>query len=153
MSQRGPRDAYEAGAASAGSRRPVHRSHGSARRFEDPRVAPKLIGRRGVCEWLDQLVGDVLGGTSRVSVLRGEAGVGKSALLDYLAQGVPDWRMVKAAGVESEMELAYSGLHQLCTPALDHLDRLPAPQRTALATVFGRSSGPAPDRFWWGSPR
>jgi len=79
--------------------------------------------------------------------MRGEAGVGKSALLGYLFDRVAGWRVATAAGVESEMELAYSGLHQLCASLLDHLDRLPAPQRDALATVFGLSAGPAPDRF------
>ena len=90
---------------------------------------------------------DALAGRSRVTVLRGEAGVGKSALLDYLSDRVAGWHIARAAGVESEMELAYAGLHQLCAPMLDHLDRLPAPQRDALATVFGRSAGPPPDRF------
>jgi DNA-binding CsgD family transcriptional regulator len=73
--------------------------------------------------------------------------VGKSALLGYLSGRVAGWHVARAAGVESEMELAYAGLHQLCAPMLDHLDRLPAPQRDALATVFGRSAAPAPDRF------
>jgi DNA-binding CsgD family transcriptional regulator len=80
-------------------------------------------------------------------VLRGEAGVGKSALLGYLSGRVTGWHVARAAGVESEMELVYAGLHQLCAPMLDHLDRLPAPQRDALATVFGRSASAAPDRF------
>jgi len=80
-------------------------------------------------------------------VLRGEAGVGKSALLDYLSDRLTGWHVARAVGVESEMELAYSGLHQLCAPALVDLDRLPVPQREALARVFGRSAGPAPDRF------
>jgi DNA-binding CsgD family transcriptional regulator len=90
---------------------------------------------------------DVLAGRSRVTVLRGEAGMGKSALLGYLSDRAAGWHIARAAGVESEMELAYAGLHQLCTPMLDHLGRLPAPQREALATVFGRSAGAAPDRF------
>jgi hypothetical protein len=83
-----------------------------------------------------------------VIVLRGEAGVGKSALLGYLSERVAGWHIATAVGVESEMELAYSGLHQLCAPMLDdRLQRLPVPQRDALATVFGRSTGPPPDRF------
>jgi DNA-binding CsgD family transcriptional regulator len=90
---------------------------------------------------------DVLAGQSRVSVLRGEAGVGKSALLGYLSDRIDGWQVVRAVGVESEMELAYAGLHQLCAPLLEHLDRLPVPQRNALATVFGLGEGPAPDRF------
>jgi len=80
-------------------------------------------------------------------VLRGEPGVGKSALLGYLAGRVAGWHVATAVGVESEMELAYSGLHQLCAPMLDHLERLPAPQRDALGIVFGLRAGPAPDRF------
>jgi DNA-binding CsgD family transcriptional regulator len=90
---------------------------------------------------------DVLAGTSRVLVLRGDAGAGKSALLGYLSGQMAGWRVVSAVGVESEMELAFSGLHRLCVPLLDHLDELPAPQHDALATVFGLSAGPAPDRF------
>jgi hypothetical protein len=89
----------------------------------------------------------VLAGGSRVIVLRGEPGAGKSALLDYLSDRAAGWRVARAAGSESEIELAYSGLHQLCGPMLDHLARLPAPQRVALETVFGRSTAPAPDRF------
>jgi len=88
-----------------------------------------------------------LGGRSGVLVLRGEAGVGKSALLRHLSGGVAGWHVATAVGVESEMELPYAGLHQLCAPMLDHLERLPVPQRDALATVFGQSTGPAPDRF------
>ena len=114
----------------------------------------ELLGRRAECDALDRLVADVLAGTSRVLVLSGDAGVGKSALLDYLSDRVASeagggggWGVVSAVGVESEMELAYSGLHQLCAPLLDHLDELPVPQRDALATVFGLSAGPAPDRF------
>ena len=113
----------------------------------DPRPPPKLLGRRSECKALDRLVADALAGRSRVTVLRGEAGVGKSALLSYLSGRVAGWHVARAVGVESEMELAYAGLHQLCAPMLDHLDRLPVPQRDALATVFGRSTGPAPDRF------
>ncbi|HEX5574810.1 MAG TPA: AAA family ATPase, partial [Gemmatimonadales bacterium] len=108
---------------------------------------PRLFGRKSECDALDRLLSDAISGKSRVLVLRGDAGVGKSALLAYAAQRAADWRVETAVGVESEMELAYSGLHQLCGPMLDHLDRLPAPQREALATVFGLSAGPAPDRF------
>ena len=80
-------------------------------------------------------------------MVRGEPGVGKTVLLDYLARRASDCRVVRAAGVESEMELAFAGLHQLLSPVLDRLERLPVPQREALRTAFGLSAGPAPDRF------
>jgi DNA-binding NarL/FixJ family response regulator len=107
----------------------------------------KLLGRRSECDALDRLLTDVLAGQSQAIVVRGEPGVGKSALLRYLSEQVVGWTVATAVGVESEMELAYSGLHQLCGPMLDHLDRLPAPQREALATVFGQRTGSPPDRF------
>ncbi len=106
-----------------------------------------LLGRHRECDALDRLVTDVLAGTSRVLVLRGDPGVGKSALLGYLTERVSAWRVVSAVGVESEMELAYSGLHQLCAPLMAYLERLPTPQHEALETVFGRRAGPPPDRF------
>ncbi len=106
-----------------------------------------LHGRRSECAVLDGLLEGVRGGRSGVLVVRGEAGVGKTALLDYAAAPAPDLRVVRAVGVESEMELAFAALHQLCAPALDHLGRLPGPQRTALGTAFGLEDGPAPDRF------
>jgi DNA-binding NarL/FixJ family response regulator len=107
----------------------------------------RLLGRQEECQALDRLLADVLDGQSRVKVVRGEPGVGKSALLGYVLDRVSGWQLATATGVESELELAYSGLHQLCVPMLDRLDRLPAPQRDALATVFGLSAGPAPDPF------
>jgi AAA ATPase-like protein len=106
-----------------------------------------LLGRVRECADLDRLLAEVTGGASRVLVLRGEAGAGKSALLDHVSDQVGDWRVVTAVGVESEMELAYSGLQQICAPVLEVLDRLPAPQRDALEVVFGLSAGSAPDRF------
>jgi DNA-binding CsgD family transcriptional regulator len=109
--------------------------------------AVNLLGRDEECETLDRLLADVRGGSSRSLVLRGEAGVGKSALLDYVRGRADGWRVLSANGVQSEMELAYSGLHQLCAPLLRHLDALPDPQRQALAMIFGLGSGPAPDRF------
>jgi DNA-binding CsgD family transcriptional regulator len=96
---------------------------------------------------LDQLIGVVRAGGSRVLVVRGEPGVGKSALLEYLAGRAAGCRVVRTVGVESEMELAFAGLHQLLAPVLHHLDRLPGPQRDALRTAFGLSAGPPPDRF------
>lgn len=110
-------------------------------------AAPGLTGRRHERRTLDQLMAAVRHDGSRVLVVHGEAGVGKTALLEYLAGRTTDCRMARAAGVQSEMELTFAGLHQLCAPLLDRLDRLPAPQRDALRTVFGASAGPAPDQF------
>lgn len=107
----------------------------------------ELIGRRAECEVIDQLVEVVCAGESRALVIHGEAGVGKSALLDYLAERASDCRVLRAAGVQSEMELAFAALHQLCGPMLDRLERLPEPQRDALRTAFGVIAGPPPDRF------
>jgi hypothetical protein len=80
-------------------------------------------------------------------VLRGEAGGGKTALLEYLVECAAGCRIARAGGVESEMELAFAGLHLLCAPMLEHLDRLPGPQRDALAIAFGLATGDPPDRF------
>jgi hypothetical protein len=93
---------------------------------------------------LDWLLRDVRAGHSRVLVLRGEAGAGKTALLDHRSGHSPGGRVVRAAGVEPESEIAYSALQQLCAPLLNHLDRLAEPQRAALATAFGLSSGSPP---------
>ena len=106
-----------------------------------------LRGRGGELSVLAGLVAAVRVGQSRVLVVRGEPGVGKTALLDYLAGQAQGCRVVRAAGVQSEIEFAFAGLHQLLAPMLDHLDQLPVPQREALRTVFGLSEGPAPDRF------
>ncbi len=106
-----------------------------------------MLGRRAECEVLDRLLADVHAGQSQVLVLRGEAGVGKSALLEYLLDRASGCRTARAAGVESEMELPFAGLHQLCAPFLDRLERLPGPQREALGTVFGQTAGEPPARF------
>ena len=106
-----------------------------------------MRGRRTEQAALDRLLAEVRAGQSRVLVLRGEAGVGKTALLDYVQERASEFRVVRAAGVESEMELAFAGLHQLCTPMLGNLAGLPGPQRDALSTVFGLSAGQAPDRL------
>jgi DNA-binding CsgD family transcriptional regulator len=106
-----------------------------------------LRGRHRECAELERLLAGVRAGRSQVLVLRGEAGVGKSVLLDYLAERTTDCRTVRAAGVESEMELAFAGLHQLCAPMLDGLAHLPEPQGAALGTAFGLRTGGAPDRF------
>jgi hypothetical protein len=96
---------------------------------------------------LDQLLEAVRGGASRALVVRGEAGVGKTALLEYLAGRASGCRVVSAAGVQSEMELAFAGLHQFCAPMLDRLETVPAPQREALDITFGLGAGAVPDRF------
>jgi tetratricopeptide (TPR) repeat protein len=109
--------------------------------------AGELRDRRRECDALDRLLDAVRAGDGRALVVRGEPGVGKTALLDYLAEQASGCRVARAVGVESEMELAYAGVHQLLTPMLARLQRLPGPQRQALRTAFGLSSGPAPDRF------
>ena len=107
----------------------------------------ELTGRRAECDMIDRLVAAVRAGDSRTLVVRGEPGVGKTALLEYLAGQASDCRVVRAVGIQSEMELTFAVLHQLCAPMLDRLERLPAPQRDALRTAFGLSAGVAPDRF------
>jgi DNA-binding CsgD family transcriptional regulator len=106
-----------------------------------------LRGRHVECEALDRLLAGVSAGGSQVLVVRGEAGVGKTALLEYLTGRASACRIARVAGVESEVELAFAGLQQLCAPFLDRLERLPAPQRDALGTAFGLSTGEPPDRF------
>jgi DNA-binding CsgD family transcriptional regulator len=110
-------------------------------------LGPRLRGRREECATLDRLVEDVRAGQSRVLVLRGEAGAGKTALLEYLQGRASGCRIARAAGVESEMELPFAGLHQLCAPMLHRLGRLPGPQGDALGAAFGLREGDAPDRF------
>ncbi|MBO1332475.1 LuxR family transcriptional regulator [Streptomyces sp. VRA16 Mangrove soil] len=106
-----------------------------------------LIGRQDECRILDDLLAQARGGRSGVVLVRGEAGIGKSALLHHLIDRADGFRVVRAAGVQSEMELSYAALHQLCAPLLSQLDQLPGPQRTALRTAFGMQTGPRPDRF------
>jgi hypothetical protein len=105
----------------------------------------ELLGRRAESEALDRLTEAVRTGESRVLVIRGEPGVGKTALLDYVAEHASGCRVEHAAGVQSEMELAFAGLHQLLAPMLDRVERLPVPQRDALETAFGVGTGPPPD--------
>jgi predicted ATPase len=96
---------------------------------------------------LADLVAAVRAGESRVLLVRGEPGMGKSALLDELAGQAHGCRVVRTAGVQSEIEFAFAGLHQLLAPMMDRAEQLPASQRDALRTVFGLNAGPAPDRF------
>jgi DNA-binding CsgD family transcriptional regulator len=106
-----------------------------------------LVGRAAECAVLDQTIAAVRTGESRVLVVHGAPGVGKSALLEHLESAATGTRVLRAAGVESEMELAFATLHQLCVPLLDSLKDLPAPQRDALETVFGMRAGAPPERF------
>jgi DNA-binding CsgD family transcriptional regulator len=115
----------------------VHRRDGLAAMF----------GRRGERATLGGLVAGARAGQSQVLVVRGEAGIGKTALLDYVETCATGCQIVRIAGVEAEMELAYAGLHQICGPFLGRLDRLPDPQRIALSIAFGLTAGDAPDRF------
>jgi DNA-binding CsgD family transcriptional regulator len=109
--------------------------------------APALLGRTRERAAIDRLLADMRRGKSAVLVVRGEAGIGKTALLQYLVDSAPDANLARAGGVESEMELAFASLHQLCAPMLDRRTRLPPPQRQALEVVFGLSEGAPPDRF------
>jgi DNA-binding CsgD family transcriptional regulator len=96
---------------------------------------------------LDDLVESVRAGESRTLVLVGDAGIGKSALLEYTGERANGFSILRATGVESELDLVFSGLHQLCLPLLHTLDRLPEPQRDALSTAFGMSAGSPPAAF------
>src|SRR4051794_5931913 len=115
--------------------------------------APEVLmlrGRRRECAVLDGLLEGARVARSGTLVVRGAPGAGKTALLDHAVESAPDVRVLRAVGVESERELAFAMLHQLCAPLAKLFDRLPAPQRDALAVTFGLSEGPAPDRFLLG---
>jgi hypothetical protein len=96
---------------------------------------------------VDSLLASARGGMGSALVLRGEPGIGKTALLEYAIESASGFRIARAGGVESEMELAFAALHQLCVPALDRLERLPGPQCEALGVAFGLRAGQPPDRF------
>src|SRR6516162_2207309 len=117
-----------------------------------PDRATGLMDRRAERDMLGRLVDAIRGGESRVLVLRGDSGVGKTVLLDYLARQAlgAGCRVTRVVGVQSEMELAFAGLHQLCAPMLSRAERLPVPQRDALRIAFGIAAGPPPDRFFVG---
>ena len=110
-------------------------------------MTPALLDREHERSTLDDLLFAVRQGESRVLVVRGDAGVGKTALLEHVVGTTSGTRLLRTQGVESEMELAFAALHQLCAPLLGALSELPAPQRAALETIFGHRAGPAPDRF------
>jgi hypothetical protein len=113
----------------------------------------RLLGRTGELEILDQLMRDVRSGQSAVLVVRGEPGIGKTALLRHLIGQASGFHVVRAAGVESEMELAFAGLHQLCAPMLGRLGSLAEPQRHGLEIAFGRPRGITPTGSWSPSGR
>jgi DNA-binding CsgD family transcriptional regulator len=106
-----------------------------------------FLDRRAECAELDGLIRAVRAGESRALLLTGEPGVGKTALLDYLVSRASGCRVLRGAGTESEIELAFGGLHQVCAPLLGRADQLPDPQRDALRVAFGLATGPQPDRF------
>jgi DNA-binding CsgD family transcriptional regulator len=114
---------------------------------DGPRPPRSLRGRHRESEQLLDLIRAARSGHSGVLVVEGEAGIGKTALIDHFVEAASDCRLLRAAGVESEMELPFAGVHQLCAPLLNGLDRLPAPQAEALGTAFGLRSGRPPDRF------
>ncbi len=107
-------------------------------------ATPPLRGRRREQERLDRLLREIRDGGSRVLVLRGDAGSGKSALLDYLTVRAPLGRVVRTAAVAAESEIGYAALQHLCAPLLHHLDRLPGPEHATLATAFGLRHGEPP---------
>jgi DNA-binding CsgD family transcriptional regulator len=109
-----------------------------------------LLGRHSERGVLDRLIGGARAGRSGVTIVRGEPGIGKTALLEHAVESASDLRVARAAGAESEIDLPFAALHQLCAPMLDRLDRLPRPQRDALAITFGLSEGDVPDRFFVG---
>src|SRR5215471_11386655 len=116
--------------------------------LDDPHLqASGLLDRGSERDVLERLVTGVRAGQSRVLVLRGEAGIGKTALLEHLLAVTEGCRIARIAGVESESELAFAGLHALCAPMLGRLEQLPEPQRDALSTAFGLHAGRPPDRF------
>jgi DNA-binding CsgD family transcriptional regulator len=106
-----------------------------------------LFGRGSECSLLDDVVAALRAGESRTLLIHGEAGIGKTALLDHVVAVSAGLRILRASGVESDMELPFASLHQLCAPLLDTVEQLPPPQRDALEVAFGRAAGPPPDRF------
>src|SRR6476659_8146042 len=115
--------------------------------MSSPGRGQRLRGRASECLALQGLISTVRSGSCQVLVLRGEAGVGKTALLEHVSELASGFRVVQVAGVESDMELAFAGLQQLCAPLMNHLDELPELQREALNVAFGRGAGETPDRF------
>ena len=109
--------------------------------------ATQLVGRQRERDVLDRLLDSAKAARGGVLVLYGEPGVGKTALLEYAVEAAHGFRVARAVGVESEMELAFAALHQLCSPSLDLLEHLPDPQRDALQVALGLSTGRPPNQF------
>src|SRR5690606_36266136 len=108
-----------------------------------------LLGRRAERDAVQALLTGAGAGRSAALVIRGEAGIGKTALLEHALAAADEsaFRVEALVGVEAERQFAFAGLHQLCAPLVGGMDELPEPQRTALAVAFGQRSGAAPDRF------
>src|SRR5689334_14119485 len=106
-----------------------------------------FLGRTSECRRLDDLLAQAREGQSGALLIRGEPGIGKSALLRYAARQASGLHVVQVEGVQAEMELPFAGIHRLCAPLLDRLELLAEPQRNALGVALGRASGAAPDRF------
>src|SRR6266702_1143684 len=107
----------------------------------------QLLGRERERAVLDRLLAGVRGGRGVVLVMHGEAGVGKTALLEYAVEAARGFRIARTSRVQAEMELPFAAVQQLCSPFLDLVDRLPQPKRDALGVAFGLVTGPAPDPF------
>lgn len=110
-------------------------------------VLPSLVGRQRECTLLVDLLGGLRRGESAVRVIRGEAGIGKSVLLDYVAAHASRVTVTRTRGIEADIELAYAGLHQLCLPFQTEIDALPVAQRDAMRVAFGLANGEPADRF------
>jgi DNA-binding CsgD family transcriptional regulator len=106
-----------------------------------------LVGRRSEREAVDRLLEAAREGHGGVLVVHGEPGVGKTALLEYAVETARSFRVARAVGVEGEMQLAYAALQQLASPSLELRERLPEPQREALAVAFGLSAGEPPNPY------
>jgi len=106
-----------------------------------------LVGRESECDQLERLLTGSRAGRGEAIVVHGDAGIGKTALLEYAITGADDFRVLRTAGNEADWELPFAALQQLCAPGVEHLDELPPPQRDALRVVFGLANGPAPDRL------
>src|SRR5690348_7029203 len=106
-----------------------------------------FLGRERERERLDAILARARDGDSAVLVVRGEAGIGKTALLRYAARQASGLRVAEVEGIQAEMELSFAGIHRLCAPMLAGLDVLPEPQQNALRVAWGMASGNVPDRF------